>query len=642
MARQMDKHPQRRALGSSAAAWSGALLAVAACSNGADSTGPGGGASFLSGGAAFAPTDGGTWGFDGAGDGATPLADGAAGDGLLGAGAPTPSDSAADVAMSTDGAKVDSKPPVATGPGSDKDKDGDGVTPAQGDCDDSDPQAKPGLLDTCNGKDDDCNGETDDFDKDKDTFSPCPGPKQDCNDTDPKIFPGAKPNCSNLKDNDCSGGIDAQEDGDADGWLSCEDCNDKDAAINPDAKPICNNGKDNDCDGAIDGKGDADKDGDPACKDCDDKDPKVYFGAPELCNQKDDDCNGTVDDQDNDGDGWSGCAEDCDDKDLLVNPLAVRNCKNGKDNDCSGIIDAQEDGDKDGFKGCDDCNDYNKTVNKGALEVAGDNVDNDCNGQTDEPAGACDKPGLNSSDPNDYPKAIGMCSNVVSSTFPTLAAGSARAIKPSFGPNNIAPKAPNLVALACGVAAAMGEPGYVNPQPGTSFSNTMPYPAGVKCPNSGGPTDYTEWKVTLQAPANAHAFAFDFHFMSAEYPEWVGSQFNDKFLAVVDSQLFKGNASFDSKGNCISVNAAFFEACNTANCSLGDGPLKGTGYENGIGGGTGWLTTTVPITPGELFSIRFIVFDEGDHILDSVALIDNFRWQLKATKGGPSTVRPGG
>ena len=148
MARQMDKHPQRRALGSSAAAWSGALLAVAACSNGADSTGPGGGASFLSGGAAFAPTDGGTWGFDGAGDGATPLADGAAGDGLLGAGAPTPSDSAADVAMSTDGAKVDSKPPVATGPGSDKDKDGDGVTPAQGDCDDSDPQAKPGLLDT--------------------------------------------------------------------------------------------------------------------------------------------------------------------------------------------------------------------------------------------------------------------------------------------------------------------------------------------------------------------------------------------------------------------------------------------------------------------------------------------------------------
>jgi hypothetical protein len=50
----------------------------------------------------------------------------------------------------------------------------------------------------------------------------------------------------------------------------------------------------------------------------------------------------------------------------------------------------------------------------------------------------------------------------------------------------------------------------------------------------------------------------------------------------------------------------------------------------------------VPIKGGEQFSIRFIVFDEGDHILDSVVLIDNFRWQTKPTQGGPSTVRPGG
>jgi hypothetical protein len=75
---------------------------------------------------------------------------------------------------------------------------------------------------------------------------------------------------------------------------------------------------------------------------------------------------------------------------------------------------------------------------------------------------------------------------------------------------------------------------------------------------------------------------------------------------------------------------------------LGDTGLQGTGYEGGIGGGTGWLTTTSPVTPGETITLRFMIFDEGDHILDSVVLIDNFRWQANAATGGPSTVRPGG
>ena len=44
------------------------------------------------------------------------------------------------------------------------------------------------------------------------------------------------------------------------------------------------------------------------------------------------------------------------------------------------------------------------------------------------------------------------------------------------------------------------------------------------------------------------------------------------------------------------------------------------------GGSTSWLTTTAPVTPGEDVTLHFIIFDEGDHILDSAALIDNFRW----------------
>jgi hypothetical protein len=71
--------------------------------------------------------------------------------------------------------------------------------------------------------------------------------------------------------------------------------------------------------------------------------------------------------------------------------------------------------------------------------------------------------------------------------------------------------------------------------------------------------------------------------------------------------------------------------------------LAGTGYEDDdgtgtpIGGGTGWLTTTSPVTPGETATVRFIIFDEGDHIYDSSVIIDNFQFQVQGSTG-PNTV----
>ena len=390
-----------------------------------------------------------------------------------------------------------------------------------------------------------------------------------------------------------------------------------------------------------------DKDGDGytvAGGDCDDNDPTVNPGAKEICNGKDTDCTGIPDDIDMDGDGFSVCTDDCDDTDININPQAGRDCKNGKDNDCSGIIDAQEDGDGDGFKGCADCDDYDKNVNSGSFELPADMIDNDCDGSTDELPQACDTVALNTNDVSHYAKAIDLCTGagttVLSSTFKVQAASNARAIKTTYGTNLKPKEGKNVVVLSSGVAAAKGQAGYKVPQSGTSFSNSAPYP-NVKCKNSGTVYDYTEWVLKLQVPTNVQAFSFEFNFMSSEYPEWVGSKFNDKFLAILDSKKFKGNVSFDSKGNCISINNAFFTVCNK--CAGGDAGLLGTGYEGGVGGGTGWLTTTSPVTPGETITLRFIVFDEGDHILDSAVILDNFRWQTTAATGGvPSTVRPGG
>jgi hypothetical protein len=151
--------------------------------------------------------------------------------------------------------------------------------------------------------------------------------------------------------------------------------------------------------------------------------------------------------------------------------------------------------------------------------------------------------------------------------------------------------------------------------------------------------DYSELELVLDVPANANSFSFDFNFMSVEFPEFVCTSFDDTFLALLQSQEFTGNVSFDSQGNRVSINVGFFNKCKTTldPACTGDQELVGTGYQGSQGGGTGWLTTTAPVRPGEKIVLTFVVFDEGDHILDSSVIVDNFRWHIEQVDG-PITV----
>ena len=101
--------------------------------------------------------------------------------------------------------------------------------------------------------------------------------------------------------------------------------------------------------------------------------------------------------------------------------------------------------------------------------------------------------------------------------------------------------------------------------------------------------------------------------------------------------------SFDENDNRVSINIGFFDVCDDsegAACTDGD-HLAGTGYEyfsdDESGGGTGWLTTTAPVKPGEKVRLTFLVFDEGDSAYDSTVLIDNFRWHVEQVDG-PITI----
>ena len=55
---------------------------------------------------------------------------------------------------------------------------------------------------------------------------------------------------------------------------------------------------------------------------------------------------------------------------------------------------------------------------------------------------------------------------------------------------------------------------------------------------------------------------------------------------------------------------------------------------HGFGGGTAWLTTQAPVTPGQVFNLDFYIWDTGDSYLDSTVILDNFQWRCEETSVG--------
>lgn len=144
----------------------------------------------------------------------------------------------------------------------------------------------------------------------------------------------------------------------------------------------------------------------------------------------------------------------------------------------------------------------------------------------------------------------------------------------------------------------------------------------------------------LTAPAlvngdmvDAKGYTFDFAYFSAEFPEYVDSQFNDIFVVWQVSDDYTGNVTFIN-GQPMTVTALwpidFQGECEflDPNCQGADPHLQGTGYI-ADGGATGWYKATGGIKPGETFLLSFGVFDMGDSSFDTTALIDNFQWDCE-------------
>jgi hypothetical protein len=150
-------------------------------------------------------------------------------------------------------------------------------------------------------------------------------------------------------------------------------------------------------------------------------------------------------------------------------------------------------------------------------------------------------------------------------------------------------------------------------------------------PHRGDANDPTTLGVSFNVPPNSNCLNFDYRFFSEEFPEFVGSSFNDRFIAELDQTTWTaaGQASnapldFAARGTQISINSIGPTAVSPANAA-------GTTYD----AASALVTTKTPVTAGA-HTVYLSIFDATDHIYDSAVFVDNLRF----TNEPPIKCRP--
>ncbi len=248
---------------------------------------------------------------------------------------------------------------------------------------------------------------------------------------------------------------------------------------------------------------------------------------------------------------------------------------------------------------------------------------------------------------------------------------------PSTFPNNTHNPGSTVDISACNSALCIKD-WFTTANAPLKAANQLPVAPNCGKGDAGQPTkanDSVMLELKLRAPTNAKAFSINSYFISTEFPQYVCSDFNDQFLVLVDTpkptspipnpvdknlMFFNDGKGLWPIGINIAAGTALFNVCDLAcatdptkgsvghagnksvsaqSCSLGAGQLVNTGWGANStacpdGGGSFWLTTSGNVIPGDVVTLRIVIWDVGDTNYDSMAVLDGFKWLLNATSPG--------
>jgi len=159
----------------------------------------------------------------------------------------------------------------------------------------------------------------------------------------------------------------------------------------------------------------------------------------------------------------------------------------------------------------------------------------------------------------------------------------------------------------------------------------------------GYPRDYAKLEMELEVPANMYYLEYDIRFLSAEYPEYVATKYNDKVEITVDSpsqgitinlidvarSLTNANLKFDVKAQDM-PDTGFDIFATSGDPEMVDIVTRTPNLAGDAGAtnllDTEDLDTMHPVSPGEIIEVTFEIKDAGDNLLDSAVFIDGLRF----------------
>lgn len=162
-----------------------------------------------------------------------------------------------------------------------------------------------------------------------------------------------------------------------------------------------------------------------------------------------------------------------------------------------------------------------------------------------------------------------------------------------------------------------GRIGDVVGSPSTFASTDLGLPGDATLSQLSGFATYDAVAYQVKLVPNADTLVVRYAFASEEYPEYVGSSFNDVMAVFVDGS----NCAFvPGTSTPVSINSINHEL-NTQ--YYVDNSTGASGYGTTMDGLTVPLECRVPVTPGEAVTVKVAVADASDGIFDSaIALLD--------------------